>query len=230
MSSGLPADGALLALLHLCDSAFPTGAFAHSDGLEAAVARGEVAALAGLREWVDTCLDEQLTRCDGPAAAQAWRLAGDDDLCALSRLDAEVHALRPSAASRESTRAIGARLLRTWARVRGGAIERLIEGGEPRVATLPVVFGAICAVEAIPQHAAVEAFMYTRLAAVMSCAMRLLSIGQHDAHACLVSTLMRVPAAADYAICSTVDPQSFAPALDIAQMSQQYVESRLFRS
>ena len=33
-------DDALLALLHLCDSLFPIGSFAYSDGLESAAAAG----------------------------------------------------------------------------------------------------------------------------------------------------------------------------------------------
>ncbi len=44
-------------LLHLCDSLFPIGAFAHSEGLEGATADGAVTTAGDLRQWLDVCLD-----------------------------------------------------------------------------------------------------------------------------------------------------------------------------
>ena len=77
---------------------------------------------------------------------------------------------------------------------------------------------------------AVEAFAYTRLAATVSSAMRLIAIGQNEAHLLLSRALERVPAVVDAMIARRAKPESFMPALDIAQMTHQYVHSRLFRS
>ena len=60
--------------------------------------------------------------------------------------------------------------------------------------------------------------------------MRLVAIGQTDAHRLLSRALARVPAIVDDVLARQARPESFAPALDIAQMTQQYVHSRLFRS
>jgi urease accessory protein UreF len=61
--------------------------------------------------------------------------------------------------------------------------------------------------------------------------MRLMAIGQHDGHTLLARLLAEVPAlAAEIADGSESAFGSFAPALDIAAMSQQYGHSRLFRS
>src|SRR6202007_1073357 len=46
----------LLALLHLCDSLFPIGAFGYSDGLEAATAAGLGHTPAALQAWVGLLL------------------------------------------------------------------------------------------------------------------------------------------------------------------------------
>ena len=59
--------------------------------------------------------------------------------------------------------------------------------------------------------------------------MRLMPIGQTDAHAQLSAVLARVPAVVD-AMAEVGSAESFAPAMDIAAMSQQYLHSRLFRS
>jgi urease accessory protein UreF len=60
--------------------------------------------------------------------------------------------------------------------------------------------------------------------------MRLMAIGQSDAHALLARTLDRVPAVFDAIVQRGAALESFTPAMDIAAMSQQYLHSRLFRS
>jgi urease accessory protein UreF len=59
--------------------------------------------------------------------------------------------------------------------------------------------------------------------------MRLMSIGQTDAHTQLAAVLRRVPAVVgDMARRTSIE--SFAPAMDIATMTQAHLHSRLFRS
>jgi urease accessory protein len=218
-----------LALLHLCDSLFPIGAFAHSDGLESATSDGRVATAADLRAWLDACLDETIGRLEGPAVWQAWIAVRDGDGGAVDALDEELTALRPSSAARRSSRAMGARLLTTWSALHpfdSPALERSLRAGP----ALPVAFAAVCVSIGVERRDAVEAFAYTRLAATTSAAMRLMPIGQTAAHALLARTLDRVPAIAAAIATRDARLESFAPALDIEAMRQQYLHSRLFRS
>jgi urease accessory protein UreF len=60
--------------------------------------------------------------------------------------------------------------------------------------------------------------------------MRLMPIGQSAAHVMLARALERVPAAVDSVETSTAPLECFTPLMDIAAMTQQYMESRLFRS
>jgi urease accessory protein len=217
-------------LLHLCDSMFPIGGFSHSDGLEAATASGAVKTAADLRAWMDACLDETLAHCDGPAMWLAWHgfTAGRwEDLAAL---DAEVHALRPSSTGRAAGRAMGTRLVKTWHQMRPHPGLAAMLDRDDASFTLPVGFGAVGAAAGIDARAALDGFVYTRLAATVSAAMRLMAIGQHEAHALLAVTLARAPGVVEAVIQSGRAPSAFAPALDLAAMSQQYVHSRLFRS
>jgi urease accessory protein len=218
-----------LALLHLCDSLFPLGGFAHSDGLETAASDGRVATADDLRRWMDACLDETLGRLEGPAVWQAWRAATDSDWHAVATLDEELTALRPSAAARAASRGMGTRLLSTWAALYDFGARPL---PPPLLvhAALPIAFAAVCAVSDVAQRDAVAAYAYTRLAATTSAAMRLMPLGQTDAHALLARALERVPAIVDRIAARGGRIESFAPLLDIAAMSQQYVHSRLFRS
>lgn len=228
--TALPA-GRLLPLLHLCDSLFPTGAFAHSDGLETAAADGLVRDAATLRDWMEACLDDAIERCEGPAVRSAWRRFALRDWTGLHELEADVHALRPSSTARRATRAMGSRLLKTWQHLHPDAdLARLIETAPATGVALPVAFGIVCAAAEIDLEAALSGFIYTRLAATISSAMRLMPIGQNEAHAVLASIIERIPPVVDH-ICRSAEPScSFAPAMDLALMSQQYVHSRLFRS
>ena len=219
----------LLPLLQLCDSLFPIGAFAYSDGLETAAGRAAPPFDAGeLRAWIDVCLDETLGRLEGPAVWQAWTAFRDGDWDTLVMLDEELTALRPSSSGRRSSRAMGRRLLGTWQTLHADPrLERAVFRGGP---ALPIAFAGACACSDIDRRHAVEAFAYTRLAATISAAMRLMPIGQTDAHALLAGTLERVPAVVDLIASRHPRLESFAPAVDIAAMTQQYVHSRLFRS
>ena len=72
-----PATGgqALARLLLLADSAFPTGAFAHSWGLEWAVRSGWVTDAASLAAWIREALQFGVAPLEGRAVARARQLA-----------------------------------------------------------------------------------------------------------------------------------------------------------
>jgi urease accessory protein len=226
-----------LALLHLCDSAFPVGAFAHSDGLESATASGQIATADDLPAWLEVCRDESIGRTEGPAVWQAWIAFYDADWDALLALDDELTALRPSSSVRRSSRAMGRRLLTTWQALHPDArIEQALAVARSRGRergfgpALPIAFAGACACSGTARRRAVEAYAYTRLAATVSAAMRLMPIGQTGAHAILARALERVPEVVEAIARRDARVESFAPAADIAAMTQQYVHSRLFRS
>lgn len=217
-------------LLQLCDSLFPIGAFSHSDGLEAAAACGAVASASDLRAWMDVVLDEALAKCEAPAVHRARRLAGESRWHELAMLDEELNALRPAASGRDAGRAMGSRLVKTWRQIHPSTLLDDMAQQAGAQWTLPAAFGSVCAAASVDPRACVEGFVYTRLASTVSAAMRLIAIGQHEAHTVLAEALSRAPAVVEHAMASTDDLSMFAPAFDIAAMSHQYVHSRLFRS
>jgi urease accessory protein len=226
-------SSSLLALLQLCDSLFPLGSFAHSDGLEAASSSGLISTGADLLPWLMATRDEVLARGDGPALRLAFDAFNRGAFEAVVSVDEELHAMRPAMAARQASRAMGTRLLKTWQEIRPHqGIARLITVRTRTIAggfTLPVAFGVVCAASGVTVRSALEGYFYTRLAATVSAAMRLMSIGQHEAHARLAAVLDGVPAAVTESM-QSAEPTSFVPALDLAAMTHQYVHSRLFRS
>jgi urease accessory protein len=225
----------IVKLLHVCDSLFPIGSFAYSDGLESATTAALVRDRDGLREWLDVCLDEGIGRSDGPALAIAWSAFLGADWDAFTAVDEELTALRPSSTVRMANRSMGWRLLKTWQALHPDqrlehALELAAWATSPSGPTLPVAFAAVSVCAGIDRHDALAGYAYTRLGATVSAAMRLMALGQTDAHQLLSRVLDRVPGMVDDVIDRNAPIESFTPAVDVAQMTQQYVHSRLFRS
>jgi urease accessory protein len=227
----------VLQLLHLCDTLFPLGAFAHSEGLEGAVAAEGAAqddsAPDRLQRWLDVLVDESFGRADGPTVWRAWRAFDADDYGTLATIDEEIIALRPAASARGATRAMGLRLVRLWHTLHPDPrLERLLTLARSGILApaLPVGFAAACASGGSDRRTAVEAFGYTRVAATVSAAMRLMPLGQTAAHVLLAHTLDRLPRVVDGIVRRDTAAESFMPSMDIAAMTHQYLHSRLFRS
>jgi len=222
----------LLPLLQLCDSLFPIGSFGYSDGLETAAHQGATS-IDDLRAWLDVCLDETFARLEGPAVMRAWEASVAADWPALASIDGELIALRPSSSARRSSRAMGLRLVTTWQAIHASPrleqVLQLVSAGS-LAPTLPVAFAGACAANGIARREAIQSYAYTRLAATVSAAMRLMPIGQTDAHRILAGTLSRVPSLVSAIERSTAPLECFCPLMDIAAMTQQYLDSRLFRS
>ena len=128
---------------------------------------------------------------------------------------------------------MGLRLLKTWPGLHPDVrLEQMLALVPARRLgpTLPVAFAAVGCCGRNAQRDLLAGYAYARLAATISAAMRLIPIGQTEAHRLLAVALARVPSSIDAVLARPARPESFAPALDIAQMSQQYLHARLFRS
>jgi urease accessory protein len=221
----------LPALLHLCDSLFPTGGYAHSDGLEAATASLAVADGPALRAWLDTLVRVALAHSEGPAVRLGWEGFTDRRWADLRMLDDELYAQRPCSTSREAGRGTGSRLIRTWAQLYPHpGLDVMLTGEVAGPWLLPIAFAAATASIGVDLRATIEAFAYTRLVAAISSAMRLMPLGQLEAHAIAAEALTAVPSLCESVLRSGERPGGFMPLADLASMQQQYVTSRLFRS
>jgi urease accessory protein len=91
-------------LLQLCDSAFPSGAFSQSFGLETAILERGVASAADVRAWIAEYLTASLATLDGRAIALGMRGAASvAELDAV--LDASIFPRDVRAANRRLARA-----------------------------------------------------------------------------------------------------------------------------
>src|SRR5260370_22744773 len=97
-------DGALVALLQLTSGGFPTGAFAHSYGLETFVQSGLVRDVVTFGEWLDVHLAHSAGPTDGAGIALVGRAGTAGDWDAVLRVDRLLTALKLAPEGRAASR------------------------------------------------------------------------------------------------------------------------------
>lgn len=215
-------------LWQLADSAFPTGGFGHSGGLEAAWQQGEVNGAEQLAELIRTGL-VQLGRAMLPFVNEGWRanrsLAELDELCDL--------ALTNHVANRAS-RLQGQAWLRATERIFPKheliVLSGAISDGRGYGHFAPV-FGPTCRTLELPEDSVARLFMFLGLRAYMSSAVRLGIIGPFEGQA-LQRELAETAEAVSVRFGSSgvEEVAHVAPIMDILQGAQDRLYSRLFQS
>ncbi len=232
--TSLTSTSALLRLLQISDSSFPTGSYAFSHGLEGLHAMGLIAGEADVRDVARAHIEETLAWQDLPAVSHAHRHASARDLDALIDLDQLLSALRPVPAFRNASTRMGRRTLEATIplfpspfaeRVLGAIRDGLTPGHHA------VAFGVAAKVAGIEAHDSVVAFAASSVNGYVAAAVRLGAIGQTAAQriiAGLGPTLSAAIAAAPDI--ETVDFGGSLPLLDIAGMRQPTLPARMFAS
>jgi urease accessory protein len=227
-------DQALLRLLQLTDSAFPTGAFAHSFGLETYVARGLVHSAAGLEAFISNTLLNALAPSDGVACVAVCR-AEDWWEDVLRELDYRLTAMKTVSEFRQASRALGSRFLRTATQFltlpRGasylGAIDAKTLDGH-----LSLAYGLVCRDLEWPLAPALTAWFRQSCAAFISVGVRLIPLGQTEGQALLARLGTPILDAVELALGRDMDDMaSFAPGQELAGMIHRDVlTTRLYIS
>jgi urease accessory protein len=214
----------LATLLLLADGRLPSGAYAHSGGLEAAVAAGRVADLDSLTAF----LRGRLATAGLVSAAFAAAACASSTVERLTELDGALDARTPSPAQRRASRQQGRALLRA-----GRAMWGL--SPVPAAPHQPVALGAVAsAAGLIPADAAAVA-CYGAVSGPAGAAVRLLGLDPYGVHAVLAGMAAECDQTAGLATTYSqgpVDdlPAASAPLLDIGAEIHASWEVRLFAS
>jgi len=205
-------------LLQLADSAFPTGGFAHSSGLEAAAAAGLVRGEEGTRRF----LEGSVAQCGRGAlpfvgAAHGGRAVEADRRC---------EAFLVAHVSRRASLAQGRALLDTAQRVFPATRAVALPHGHQAPA-----FGAVGAALGLSAEHTQSAFLHVATRGVASAAVRLGLVGPYAAQRLLAELAPALAATVTRCGALSLDDARHAtPLVELAQNAHDRLYSRLFLS
>ena len=225
---------ALSSLLQMTDSLFPSGAFAHSYGLEGLLDTRERLDAAGLHVHIEAIWSGHLLRTDGLLGLAAHRamIGGNVDL--VCELDRQLFAMKLPRELRTASTSTGRSFLaeaRALLPTRDLADlqARVESGGSP--GNYAIVFQAAAAAAGVAEAESVLAWGYQTAAQMTATLMRLGAVGHRGAVALLGALRETVEAGVREVLERDIHvASSFAPSLEIASMRHERQYSRLFRS
>lgn len=223
----------LLMLLQWMDSAFPTGAFAHSGALETYTQQEIVRTAEDLSRLVTVKL-ETAASTDLIVVQSAMSAYAAEDRAQIAHLEALCSASKLSRETREASEKVGRRMLNS---VRNLIDDSLLEFHQEQIAAgryaghHAVTHGLACAALGIEKRAALLAFAYGLVANQTAASLKLMPIGQTQAQAILGAAGKAIEAAVESALARTLDEfGGFTPGLDIRAIQHEHLFRRLFIS
>lgn len=214
-------------LCQLADSAFPSGGFAHSGGLEAAWQQGRVTP-ESLEAYLLTQL-HQTASAIMPFVAAAYR-----EPQSLAAFDADCDSRLNNHVANRASRAQGQAFL--LAATRAFAMQELTDlGTQVRsarlVGHLAPIFGAVCRALLLAEIPTLRLFLFLSLRGQVSAAVRLGLIGPLAGQGMQFRLSPHAESLVALAARTSVDDAAqTAPLLDILQGAQDRLYSRLFQS
>ncbi|MEW6247880.1 MAG: urease accessory UreF family protein [Nitrospirota bacterium] len=223
----------LLRGLRFIDSFFPSGGYAFSSGLEAAVQGGAVRNVDDLSRYVKDLFRGGIRRREAVAVAVAHQAVATGRLEAALKVDRELDAMKIGRESRMASRQMGRQVIRVAAdQFRE---HRLLEEFRTAIEEdrtpghLPVSIGLALAACGWTRTDTIAAYLYQTAVGFVSAAMKLLPVGQREGQRLLESWALLLTELSRQVQGRSV-LMSWSPVQDIYAMRHSRLESRLFRS
>jgi urease accessory protein len=218
--------------LRFVDSFFPSGGFAFSSGLEAAVKGKAVQDGKDLARYVEDALVHGIGRREAVAVALVHQAAMANKLDTILNVDRELDSLKIGRDSRLASRQMGRQVVKVTAEQ---LLNKLLldyrlaleEGRTP--GHFPVAMGMTLGACCWSCRDTVAAFLYQTAQGFVSAAMKLLPLGQQEGQH-LLARWEPLIADVSHRVLSQEALTSWSPVQDIYAMRHARLESRLFRS
>ena len=215
-------------LLQVNDSQFPSGAYAHSLGLEELVQRGLVSKPEQLETFLNRQIIPSLLAFELPFLVQAHAAAAKGDLEALRAFDNELEAWKLAGELRQASRQIGSRRLSLTRKLETDPIVETYASSDA-----PCHHLIACALELrkLPAAAAVCAFALQTISGYAIASMKLMRLGQERCQLLIRGAMANLTPRLESVITTPNERIGwFNPLLEIASMRHARANERLFIS
>jgi urease accessory protein len=211
-----PATDRLL-LAQWLSPAFPVGGFAYSQGLETAMAAGEVHDAATLAAWTAAVVETGSARTDAILIAHARRAEAD-----LPALDALARALAPSAERLAETLDQGMAF---------GAMLAAMTGAQPPPLPYPLAVGLATRPLAVSTTEVLALWLHAAASVPVLAGVRFIPLGAGEGQRILSDLAPRLAALADTLADAPLDAiATSTPRADLMAMAHETLPVRIFRS
>ena len=221
---------ALLKLLQVSDSAFPTGAFSHSMGLEAFYEAGKLGDDGDLERLVRLHLSSLAT-----SDCVALRASYAADLHEILRVDALLSATKITRELRAASSSTGRRFLASVGSLGVedetlSALTRAARAGKTP-GNAAVGYGAAAPVLGLLAEEAVLAYLYASVASLVAAGQKLIPLGGSTAQRVLSGLADAILEASEKSAGLGADEMyAFAPTMDVRSMLHERQRTRLYIS
>ena len=232
MSTNTTPEGkSLLMLLQLTDSFFPTGAFAHSFGLETYVQRELVNDPETFEAFLRSTLHHGVRNGDAVAIGLTYKAT---EIEGIIDLDVRLTAMKVARESREGSIKIGKQFLRNAAILgRNEMIDGYAEGVQSGKCAghHAIAYGLVASAAKIDLFSAVLGYLHAHVVGQVSAAVRLIPLKSTDGQGIIDAIRPDLIDIARFAEGAGIDDLGgFTPGLDIRGMQHERLYSRLFIS
>jgi urease accessory protein len=219
--------------LRFVDSFFPSGGYAFSSGLEAAVQGGAVRNAEDLSRYVVELITTGIGEREAVAVGLAHEAYLSGSLESAVEADRELEAMKLGRESRTASRQMGRQVMRLAVEqaTKHPLLEEFLAAVEQERTPghLAVTLGMTLAAAGWSKEDSIAAFLYQTATGYVSAAMKLLPVGQKEGQRLINSWLDVIQQVSRRAAQQRVF-RSWSPVQDIYAMRHSRLESRLFRS
>lgn len=169
-------------LLQVNDALFPIGGYSHSYGLETYIQKGIVHDEDSAEEFIHKRLEYNFLYNEFLAVRLGWEYAVSGDLTAISRLEEIMEAGKIPRETREASRKLGSRFIKTLSALEipreNRVFEEYREARKRKSVHHAVAYGVFCGAAGITREEALEHFLYAQTSAMVTNCVKTIPLSQ----------------------------------------------------